>query len=78
MIGLKERFRLMYSNTHLKSRETLPLTIYAILYRLLKENQRAKAPPKHYPIGCVYYPDFIGWQQTILEHLFQFCLFLKN
>ena len=25
MIGLKEIFRLMYSNTHLKSRETLPL-----------------------------------------------------
>ena len=25
MIGLKESFQLMYSNTHLKSRETLPL-----------------------------------------------------
>ena len=25
MIGLKESFQLMYSNTHLKSSETLPL-----------------------------------------------------
>ena len=25
MIGLKESFRLIYSNTHLRTRETLPL-----------------------------------------------------
>ena len=28
MIGLKQSFRLRYSNTHLKSRETLPLKVY--------------------------------------------------
>jgi len=27
MIGLKKSFRFMYSNTHLKSRETFPLTL---------------------------------------------------
>jgi len=27
MIGLKESSRLMYSNTHLKFRETLPLSV---------------------------------------------------
>ena len=37
MIGLKESFRLMYSNTHLKSHETLPLTMYE--WRQRKENE---------------------------------------